>query len=419
MSRVFLQISTTNSSASGLKADDCPLLTPTEGNTNFSKTNDNVETFQGLQPPHTEKSRKIIISSDVILKRGTDSQKTNQEESALVVDGILQIIIETVIDLVCDTTKKTKKGTERKRKKYETSLEQRRKQRRNVRALEHGLKGACNEECKQNCSKKIGNSRREVINNEFWQLTGPQQKEFIFNTVKKIAKKRRTVAADTSDADHSRRQRSFLYFLKDSQGMDCRVCKKFFLGTLGYANGNDRIIRDVLNTSSSEKLIFCHKKKGHPSEKKIDKDPIIAHINSFKPTISHYRREHAPNRKYLPSDINVTLMHKDYLQKNPDSPISYELYRKQVVQMNISFAALGHEECWQCESFDTHSKSANHNRKNIPPDCPECVKWQQHHEHAIEARSAYKNDASNKELFSFSVDLQKVGIYSSTFFQQF
>ena len=39
-------------------------------------------------------------------------------------------------------------------------------------------------------------------------------------------------------------------------------------------------------------------------------------IEGFHPTTSHYRREHAPNRRYLPSDINTAFMHKDFLENN-------------------------------------------------------------------------------------------------------
>ncbi|KAF2887520.1 hypothetical protein ILUMI_18651 [Ignelater luminosus] len=111
-------------------------------------------------------------------------------------------------------------------------------------------------------------------------------------------------------------------------------------------------------------------KLGHASSKRIDRDRIIEHIIFFHPEISHYRREHAPLRKYLPSDFNITLMHKDFVGRYPDVSISYELYRKQVYSMNISFAVLGHTECWACETFNMHCKSAGHGKVSAQnPDC--------------------------------------------------
>lgn len=189
------------------------------------------------------------------------------------------------------------------------------------------------------------------------------------------------------------------------------MCKKFFLAILGYPLHNDRNIRDVLNKTDPKDLIVKPLKRGHPSEKKIDRQLIIDHINSFGPRISHYRREHAPNRKYLPSDINIKLMHTDFLRKHPQMNVSYELYRQQVAGMNISFAVLGHEECWQCEKFDLHSKISKHEKKNTNPDCEDCQIWKRHYEDAIEARNEYKNDVSSSggnECLYFSADLQKV-----------
>lgn len=190
--------------------------------------------------------------------------------------------------------------------------------------------------------------------------------------------------------------------------------RNFFLAILGYQLHNDRIIRDVLNKADPKDLIVKSLKRGHPSKKKLDRKPIIDHINSFHPSISHYRREHAPNRKYLPSDINIKLMHKDFVNKYPGMNVSYELYRQQVSEMNISFAVLGHEECWQCETFELHSKISKHEKKNIQVDCEDCQKWKLHYEQAIEARKEYIIDASSiragTESLCFSADLQKVGV---------
>jgi len=40
------------------------------------------------------------------------------------------------------------------------------------------------------------------------------------------------------------------------------------------------------------------------------------HIESFNPTISHYHREHAPNIRYLPTDVTITFMHQHFIELN-------------------------------------------------------------------------------------------------------
>ncbi|KAK4879538.1 hypothetical protein RN001_007684 [Aquatica leii] len=174
---------------------------------------------------------------------------------------------------------------------------------------EHSVKKNCC--CKLQCSSKITCTRQKDINSQFWNLSKDQQKLFIFNLVKKFEKKRNT----TKNKETTKRKYSFKNSLKSTKDNRGR----------------------------------------HPSSRKIDRTDIINHINLFKPTISHYRREHAPNRKYLPSDITIKFMYKDFQQKYSQS-VFYELYRKQVNDLNISFANLGHEECWECEKFTLHEK---------------------------------------------------------------
>lgn len=41
-------------------------------------------------------------------------------------------------------------------------------------------------------------------------------------------------------------------------------------------------------------------------KEKIDRNQLKEHIESYRPAIAHYRRKHAPNKRYLPSDLNAT-----------------------------------------------------------------------------------------------------------------
>ncbi|CAH1103735.1 unnamed protein product [Psylliodes chrysocephalus] len=92
---------------------------------------------------------------------------------------------------------------------------------------------------------------------------------------------------------------------------------------------------------------------------KCNREILQQHISSFHPCISHYRREHAPNRLYLPHNITIRSMHADYLQKYPKNKVSYYTYRKVMSDMNISFTKLGNEECDNCMVHIQHIKSHN------------------------------------------------------------
>ena len=68
----------------------------------------------------------------------------------------------------------------------------------------------------------------------------------------------------------------------------------------------------------------------------------------FSPTVSHYRREHAPNRLYLSSELTITDMHNDFLKKNPNMKMSYDSYR-QVVSKGL-ILSLGRKS-WTQRNF--------------------------------------------------------------------
>lgn len=204
----------------------------------------------------------------------------------------------------------------------------------------------------------------------------------------------------------SSRVYTFKYYLK-YENQEINVCKVFFLSTFGYEKENDRVLKNVRSTDTNS-IAPKPDQRRHPSSKKVDRNVIIQHINSFRPTISHYRREHAPDRKYLPSDVSITLMYKDFKDKYPDTTFSYELYRKVVSGENISFAKLGHEECWECECYGLHKQTENHDND---ANCDICQKWKVHKEKATNARKEYQEDAEKPKATDeliISADLQKV-----------
>jgi len=193
-------------------------------------------------------------------------------------------------------------------------------------------------------------------------------------------------------------------------GEELSVCKRFYLATLGFQPSNDAVVQKALHSLGSGSLLPKPDGRGSGTHCAIDRNKVRAHIESFSPSISHYRREHAPHMQYLPSDITIDGMHKVFLQKNPNMTCSYEVYRTEVKKMCISFTKLGHEECELCESFSLHS--AEHTRDNLNQTCDVCIKWQTHIRKAGESRQEYRNDSATENCNSshvmFSADLQKV-----------
>ena len=81
---------------------------------------------------------------------------------------------------------------------------------------------------------------------------------------------------------------------------------------------------------------------------------IINLIKSFNPSVSHYRRGHAPNRLYLSPQLRIKFLLDDFKESYPEIKVSYDRYKKEVSRMNISFVKLGEEECEDCIMYENH-----------------------------------------------------------------
>lgn len=116
-----------------------------------------------------------------------------------------------------------------------------------------------------------------------------------------------------------KRNWSFFYLLKNSEGKFIYVCKQFYLATLGFSKNNDFFIQKMCSSNEKKSAIISPSNKSNREPwNKIDVEPIKCHINSFNPSVAHYRREHAPLRKYLPNEKTATSMWYDFKEKNPD-----------------------------------------------------------------------------------------------------
>ena len=178
--------------------------------------------------------------------------------------------------------------------------------------------------------------------------------------------------------------------------------------TLGY-NVNSHV---VANAKASPSLLAAE--PDQRGRKKLADNPlheeIDNHIKSYNPCISHYRREHAPNRLYLPHGLTIADMHKHYNEGHPERKVDYTTYMRRVNNMNISFAKLGEEECEVCTSLKMNDEHQMVNSECVKVDCGACAILKVHNKQAEEARTAYKSDGEMiiPGRVVRSVDLQKV-----------
>ena len=140
---------------------------------------------------------------------------------------------------------------------------------------------------------------------------------------------------------------------------------------------------------------------------------INAHIQSYGPTISHYRRVYVPNRLYLDSSLSIATIYKDFIEGG--SKCQYAMYRKQIMEKNISFVKLGTEECVDCLEFDNHPCSRNRDNKTPQQQQQQqqqifevCVTHKLHVTNDKNARMSDSSKVNTVEESYFSVNLLKV-----------
>lgn len=280
------------------------------------------------------------------------------------------------------------------------------------------------DKCKKHCTFNIAYERRRAILQAYWSASTNERKAWVFSSITKAPTKKHQPPERTSG-----RKLTYSYHLKDEHGQPHEVCKVFFISTLGYHQKNDRFITTAVQSESLDAVLSSKDRRGrHSPANKLDCGPIKNHIESFGPSISHYRRQHAPNRRYLANDITVKFMHEDFIDKNPSKKCSYETYRKVVRECNISFTKLGEEECERCVQVELHTKAVGHegvfqaykewaeNALDVADDdgftnCSECKGWLKHKKAAATARRHYKEDSGKIWPDDWSVrsaDLQKV-----------
>lgn len=365
------------------------------GISQISESLQQVDTITCLEAPM--EANNVIISEHTNSEDSIDDDSDSSEHE------------EAGSDISLKNTL-TKRGTIRKRKMLLGTPSDRKKKKEELCAEKHSVLPGC-KLCFRKCAELINEERRQEINNYYWQLSWHEKKIFVLHNTSKNEVQRR-YKLDTEEC--YRKMSTYRYFFKDKDDKKLAVCKTFFLTTLGFKKNCDWIISSLYNKNAPDTLKIKDGRGRQPCPKKLPRQDIKNHIMSFNPITSHYRREHAPLRLYLPSDINISLMYTDFKEKFPNLICSYDLYRQEVRKLNIAFTKLGNEECEKCEEYAFHDQG--HTKKSLGDNCEICKLWKEHLNYVEYTRTAYKKDVENanniksieNDSLAVSADLQKV-----------
>ena len=147
-----------------------------------------------------------------------------------------------------------------------------------------------------------------------------------------------------------------------------------FIHTLGYTT--PKVVEIALTGSIMDNVATDRRGKHAPkhSMKEGDERYILNHILNFHPAVAHYRSEHAPLRRYLPSELTIREMYQDYIadcEEDGLKAFSYSVYQKKVHSLNISFAKLGVEQCEDCDEHLNHLKETAQTTDDVETQDPQ------------------------------------------------
>ena len=126
------------------------------------------------------------------------------------------------------------------------------------------------------------------------------------------------------------------------------------------------------------------------------------HALNFNPQVSHYNREHTPNRRYLDSHLSVTALWNDYNKSHQF--VSYSVYFEVFKSLNIGFKKPSQDECTTCAQIKAHRKETS-----CVEDCNDCEMAKIHLEKAKKARENYQKDHEYpQDSAVFAADMQRV-----------
>lgn len=213
--------------------------------------------------------------------------------------------------------------------------------------------------CRLKCNDQFDESDRKEIFRKYYALDINAKNALLFKaiSVKPVKRHRKNISKPKVS--------SFKYTLTNKQRV-ITVCKTAFCSLYQISNKEVQIIQQKLNSGTSAPSPDKrgrHETRPHKISTQVI-DAIKAHIQSFPAEQSHYSRNRNVNKKYLSPLLNISRMHKLYLEHCKDNklPKTYLVSKSFYCNIfshhfNLSFGQPRSDTCSTC---DAGLKSAEH-----------------------------------------------------------
>ena len=116
---------------------------------------------------------------------------------------------------------------------------------------------------------------------------------------------------------------SFEYTIRNEKGFNTRVCQKAFCVIHGFSPKR----LQVLPTKIVEETVECDKRgkhSNHPVVGEEVREKIREHIRSYPSRYSHYSRKDNAERVYLPAELSIARLYRDFLEKHDPEYVRLE-----------------------------------------------------------------------------------------------
>lgn len=257
--------------------------------------------------------------------------------------------------------------------------------------------------CRYGCSRFTEDARTRLCDG-YWKLANyERQKDFLLKNMKISTIKRRRAGGERATVQ---RGKSFGYYLP-LNGIQTRVCKKFFMNTLDIGHG--RIDTAVENRDETGNFEAIDGRGHHVPGNKIpiyDVNRVKTHIESLPTMESHYTRKDT-KRLYLNQNLSIRKMHELYIEAFDDEahqPVKESFYRKIFCEeYNLSFFSPKKDQCSKCVKYENLTGQAKEDFK---------AEYDAHIERHSESQAAKADDkiraSTDQNFVSATFDLESV-----------
>lgn len=230
-------------------------------------------------------------------------------------------------------------------------------------------------DCRNNCNQKSSKDDRQIIWEDFRQLTDYQQRFrylaqlIIVTPPAQLSKKK----------DSRKREKSVKYFLTVSRGEtenDNKLCKSCFMKVFRVTDSKIRTLIEKKTQNGQFNNILYKRGKQEPKNKISDSDKEEAglFLLSVPAYESHYGRSDSEKR-YLPQYHSKNSLFEDFKGAYPSNRVNFKMFRTIFDDLGLSIKQKQCDTCKTCDALKIQVDAAQSEESRISVQIEQEAHW--------------------------------------------